>query len=131
MKNRNFEFSKLREPQIGETSSQTSTEELFQNKTLRPILKLQNELFLNIFIQYAKKQKNVFFNLSNTQKEIYIENALMKDFKFREFLIGLIVGLFTIDEFKEYSLITSSLHKRMIGMLQERLKSQIQLLIQD
>lgn len=131
MKNRNTEFLKLREPQIGETSSQTSTEELFQNKTLRPILKLQNDLFIQVFIQYSKKQKSVFFNLSNAKKEIYIENALLKDFKFRDFLLGIIVGLFTTDEFKEYTLMTSSLHKRIIAMLQERLKSQLDLLIEN
>ena len=78
MKNRTEEFLKLRESQIGDISSQTSTEELFQNKTLRPILKLQNDLFVSVFIQYSKKQKSVFFNLSNSNKEIYIENALIK-----------------------------------------------------
>lgn len=130
MKNRTEEFLKLRESQIGDISSQTSTEELFQNKTLRPILKLQNDLFVSVFIQYSKKQKSVFFNLSNSNKEIYIENALLRDFKFRDFLIGLIIALFTIDEFKEYSLKASSFNKRMISMLQERLKSQIELLVE-
>ena len=125
MENRTSQLLKLREPQIGETSSQTSSEELFQNKTLRPILKLQNELFIAILNQYTKKQKNVFINLSTSKKEEFIDYALHRDFKFRDFLIGIVVGLFTIDEYFEYLLNPSNLNKRIINMLSTRLKSQL------
>ena len=51
----------------------------------------------------------------------------MKDIKFRNALKGMIIGLFTIDEYAKYINNSSSLNKRMMGMLIERLKSQIQL----
>ena len=43
--------------------NETSLEEKFQNRTLRPILKAQNDLLIQVFVNYAFKQKNVFFEL--------------------------------------------------------------------
>jgi len=41
-----------------------SSDERFQNKTLRPILKFQNALLLAIFKNYICKHKNTFYELS-------------------------------------------------------------------
>ena len=56
-----------------------------------------------------------------------IENAVQKDIKYRNALKGMIIGLFTIDEYSTYIKNSSNLNKRMMGMLIERLKSQAQL----
>ena len=56
-----------------------------------------------------------------------IENAIQKDIKFRNALKGMIIGLFTADEYGLYIKNSSSLNKRMMSMLTERLKSQVQL----
>ena len=55
----------------------SSSEERFQNQTLRPILKFQNDLFLEVFKNYATKQKGVFFTLTPEKKMNYIENAIV------------------------------------------------------
>ena len=102
----------------------------FQNKTLRPILKTQNDLFIQVFINYAIKQKNVFFSLTPEKKMVYIENVIQRDIKFRNSLKGMIIALFTLEEYTEYILKSSNLNKRMMNMLVERLKSQIQLIEQ-
>ena len=120
----------LRGESIGTVNSQSSAEEKFQNQTLRPILKLQNDLFIQVFINYAVKQKNVFFDYSPEKKIAYIEHALQRDMKFRNALKGIIIGLFTIDEFNQYIQNSSNLNKRMINMLIERLKSQVQIIAQ-
>lgn len=103
-------------------------EELFQNSTLRPILKLQNDLLIQVFINYAVKQKNVFFGLAIDKKVDYIENVIQKDIKFRNSIKGIIIGLFTTDEYAEYIKNSSNLNKRMMNLVVERLKSQLQLL---
>jgi hypothetical protein len=56
-----------------------------------------------------------------------IENSIQKDIKFRNALKGIIIGLFTLDEYALYIQNSSNLNKRMMGMLVERLKSQVQL----
>ena len=104
-----------------------SEDERFQNKTLRPIIKLQNDLFLAVFKNYIKKYKNVFYDLSLEKKMMYIENAIQKNIKFRNSLKGMVIGQFTIDEYKTYIQNSSSLNKRIMQIIMERLKDQVQL----
>jgi hypothetical protein len=112
---------------LGVITENSSTEEVFQNKTLRPILKLQNDLIIEVFRNYAIKQKNVLFSLSPEKKINYVENAIQRDIKFRNLLKGIVIGMFTISEYKEYIQNSSNLNKRMMGLLIERIKSQIQI----
>ena len=51
---------------------------------------------------------------------------LFKDIKFRNSLKGIIIGQFTINEYGLYIENSSSLNKRMMSMVIERLKDQIQ-----
>jgi hypothetical protein len=131
MSNRDLGILALRDTTIGEIHPQSSAEERFQNKTLRPVLKLQNDLLVEAFINYANKQKGQFFLLSIEKKLQYIDNAIHKDIKFRNALKGMIIGLFTVDEWREYVANSSNLNKRMMNLLIERLKDQVQLLSQE
>ena len=121
----------LRGEVLGEIHAQSSKEEIFQNTTLRPILKLQNELFIESFLNYINKHKNDFYALTTDKKMQFIENAIHKDIKYRNALKGMVIAFFTVDEFRDYTLNSSSLNKRMMNMLIERLKDQIQLLIEN
>jgi len=105
-----------------------STDEAFQNKTLRPIIKLQNDLLIAIFKNYIVKHKNVFNDLTVDRRIAYIDNAIHKDIKFRNALKGIIIGQFTISEYETYIKNSSALNKRMMNIVKERLKSNIQLL---
>ncbi|TDD94899.1 glyoxalase [Flavobacterium cellulosilyticum] len=128
MKQRDVFLKEFRGESIGTVSSLSSFDEYFQNEILRPILKLQNDIFIITFINYTNKNKIDFNSFSVEKKLVVIENSIQKDIKFRNALKGMIVGLFTIEEYKEYIQNSSSLNKRMMGMLIERLKSQVQLL---
>ena len=108
-----------------------SADEFFQNKTLRPVAKLQNELLLAVFRNYVAKHKNVFYDLTIEKRLDYIENAIHKDMKFRNSLKGIIIGQFTLEEFEIYIKNSSALNKRMMDIVKERLKSNIQLLEYD
>lgn len=103
-------------------------EERFQNETLRPILKFQNPLILEMFRNYIRKHKNTFLELSLEKKLAYIENAIQRDIKFRNSLKGMVIGQFTIGEYNSYIQNSSALNKRMMNMVVERLKDQVQLL---
>lgn len=128
METRDTFISELRGEVIGAISSESSSEELFQNKTLRPILKLQNDLFIESFQNYVTKYKNEFYLFSPEKKLNFIENAIHRDIKFRNALKGMIIGLFTVDEFREYIKNSSHLNKRMMNLLIERLQNQVQLM---
>jgi len=105
-----------------------TAEEFFQNKTLRPVAKLQNDLLVAVFRNYARKHKNVFYDLSIEKRMDYMENAIHKDMKFRNSLKGIVIGQFTMDEYTSYIQNSSALNKRMMNIVKERLKSNIQLL---
>jgi hypothetical protein len=125
METRDEFISKLRGEIEGTVDDFSSSEESFQNQTLRPILKLQNDLFLDVFRNYVSKYKNDFYLYSAEKKLQYIENAIHKDIKFRNSLKGIVIGLFTVSEYNHYIQNSSNLNKRMMNMLIERLKSQV------
>ena len=116
-------------PEIKKTQQfeNMSVEERFQNETLRPILKLQNPLFLAVFHNYIEKRKGVFYSLGLEKKLNYIENSLNRDQKFGDSIKGMVIGLFTMEEYNAYSRNSSALNKRMMNMVIERLKDQVQL----
>ena len=127
MKTKDEAILEIRGESIGTVTDRSSVEEKFQNQTLRPILKFQNDLFIEVFRNYATKQKGVFFTLNPEKKMNYIENAIQRDIKFRNSLKGIVIGMFTITEYKEYIENSSNINKRMMNLLIERIKSQIQL----
>jgi len=119
-------------PDLGQARmhDQMSSQEFFQNNTLRPILKLQNDLILALFRHYVEKHKGVFYELSPERKMDYIESAIHKDMKFRNILKGLVLGQFTLEEYRAYSADSSAINKRILSMIKERLKRQVQVLSQ-
>ncbi|GEQ86345.1 hypothetical protein ULMS_18530 [Patiriisocius marinistellae] len=100
-----------------------SNDEKFQNKTLRPIAKLQNDLFVLVFKNYIRKHKNVFYNLTVDKRLEYIDTAIQKDIKFRNSLKGMVIGQFTTQEYLIYIENSSALNKRMMNIVKERLKN--------
>jgi len=128
MTSRDQELLKIR-PTIAsiKITDNMSSDERFQNVTLRPIIKLQNDLFIVVFKNYIKKHKNVFYELTVDKRLNYIENAIHKDIKFRNALKGVVIGQFTIEEYSIYIQNSSALNKRMMTIVKQRLQSNIQL----
>jgi hypothetical protein len=127
MNQRDILIKEIRGESLGNTNAQSNSEELFQNEVLRPILKLQNDLFIASFLNYINKYKRDFYSKTVEVKLGIIENAIQKDIKFRNALKGMIIGFFTTEEYATYILNSSSINKRMMNLLIERLKSQVQL----
>ena len=100
----------------------TSVEERFQNICLRPILKFQNDLLLAVFKSYLELRKGAFYALSKTKKLEYIEHAIRKDLKFKNLLIGVVAGQFTVAEWDIYTTHERELRKRVTGLLVQRIQ---------
>ncbi|WP_024771157.1 hypothetical protein [Aquimarina macrocephali] len=129
MENRESNLLAIR-PQLlnARVSENMSNDEQFQNKTIRPIIKLQGGLLIEVFKNYIKKRKNTFYELSLEKRFDFIENAIQKDMKFRNSLKGMIIGQFTVEEYQAYMENSSALNKRMMSIVKERLQDNIQLL---
>ena len=109
-------------------SENMSRDEQFQNKTLRPVAKLQDLLFVEVFRNYIHKHKNTFYGFSIEKRLQFIENAIQRDIKFRNSLKGIMIGQFTMEEYGIYIQNSSALNKRMMNIVKERMFSNIQLL---
>lgn len=127
MADRDTFLKEFRGETLGTVSAQSSADELFQNQTIRPILKLQNDLFIAVFINYVNKNKADFYSYTVEKKLQTIENSIQKDIKFRNSLKGIVMALFTTEEYNTYIQNSSSLNKRMMNLLIDRLKNQVQL----
>ena len=120
-------LNQFRGQTIGSVTDESTTEESFQNKVLRPILKLQNDLFVALFINYVDKNTSGFYSKTIDVKLTVLENVIQKDIQFRNVMKGIIIGLFTAGEYVIYAKNSSNINKRMMSMLAERLKSQVHL----
>ncbi|MCI9846524.1 glyoxalase [Flavobacterium pectinovorum] len=127
MSDRDTFLKEFRGETLGTVSAQSSSDEIFQNQTIRPILKLQNDLFVAVFINYVNKNKADFYSYTVEKKLQTIENSIQKDIKFRNSLKGIVMALFTVEEYETYIQNSSDLNKRMMNLLIDRLKSQVQL----
>lgn len=103
--------------------------EQFQNQTLRPILKLQNDLLIAVCKEQFIKRKNVFFKLDTEKQLAYIEQQITRDLKFKHFLLGLICGHLTLEEWPFFYKHENELRKRITTMLVQRVQNQLSHLI--
>lgn len=97
----------------------------FQNATLRPILKLQNALLLQIFKHYLQKSKGSFFQLAPPKQLEFIANSIRSDLRFRNMLTGLIIGHFTESEWEVFAANEQELTRRITDLLIQRLSDQV------
>lgn len=116
------------ETKLGTLSENMSSDERFQNETLRPIIQMQKNLFIEVLKNYISKHKNVFYGLTLPKKIAYVENAIQKDMKFRNSIKGMIIGQFTVEEYLKYIENSSALNKRMMNITKDQLINNIQLI---
>lgn len=97
--------------------------EIFQNITLRPILKLQNDLLIRVFKQYIHQRKNVYYKLNEADQLFYITQSLKQDQKFQQFLRGIIIGHFTDQEYETFLVNEQEINRRLFNLIEQRLIS--------
>ena len=104
-------------------------EEKFQNLTLRQIIKLQHNLIVMLFKNYAFVRKTDLKSISEQRIKRFIESSLSKDIAFKNRMIGVIIGHFTIEEYEVYKEFSSEFNKRILAIVKNRLKDSISELI--
>ena len=127
MKNRTIQLTQIR-PKL-ELAIATTAIEQFQNDTLRPILKFQNPIILQIFRQYIQKRKNTFQRMDTVDQKRYIDHAIKTDMRFKNLLLGMTIGHFTEVELAFYQANQSEINRRVASLLIQRLQSQVEELI--
>lgn len=128
MKAREKTILELRPIVLFDSKKQFNEHELFQNNTLRPVLKFQNQLILMTFKNAISRRINHFKTLPHDQLLITIKNELANNQQLRNMLIGMVIGLFSASELTFYLNNEREAKKRIIALLIERIFSQFHLL---
>ena len=98
--------------------------ERFQNTTLRPILKYQNELICRLIIHHLLASDASFRQQSSVIRKKQITLYLKQNSSFKNLMLGVIIGYFTSEEFKFYQAHSKEINKRISSMALERITNQ-------
>ncbi len=109
-------------PEVLTKDIESTPAERFQNATLRPVLKLQNELLQAIFLHMMDKRKVSFRQQSPQDQAAQIEHSLSKDKRLRFQLLGVVIGQFTTAEYTEFLALEQEAVRRIFTMMVQRLK---------
>ena len=99
--------------------------EVFQNKTLRQVLKLQNDTILAICLDFLNNKYKNFEGRDNTIKKSLTQDALKTDQALKKLLYGVVVGQFTSSELAFYLDHKSDINKRLVEFIFKRVSGQL------
>lgn len=102
-------------------NGQTTSAESFQNVTLRPVIKMQHPLLLAFVSDHVLKVNKGFMELSIEQKRLFLIQLFQKDAVLKQRIIGMMMGQFTLEEFRMYSTIETDINKRIVAICLERI----------
>jgi len=99
--------------------------EKFQNEVIRPILKFQNDIILAYISARVNEKKSKFHHLIDLEKERYLDRVILKDNKVKQHLLGIVIGLFSVEELKVFIEDEAEYKRRINTMLRQRIVSQL------
>jgi len=128
MKNRSELLKKIR-PTIEIDNAKATDSEVFQGATLRPVLKLQNDLIISLFNNYLSEHKFEVKNMTDSKKIEHINHTLKNNLQLKQLLSGSVIGQFTDEELAFYYLDKKEISKRIVMLLIERICGQLESIV--
>lgn len=110
-------------PQLNLDSSQSGPVEEFQSQTLRPILKLQHDLLVEVFRGYIQKRHGAYAPLAVQAKLDWIQHSLRQDHQLRQMMAGVVIGQFTVEEWAIFRTNEAEYTRRLVSLVVQRLQS--------
>ena len=95
--------------------------ERFQNATLRPIIKLQHALLINVFKSFIDKTDRSFLEKSSEKRKEFVQTSMNKNQRLRTFYCGMVIGMMKLSEVEEYYESPSEYNKRILQITTERI----------
>lgn len=98
----------------------SNSAEDFQNKVLRPIIKMQSELLLaHVHSKFPVLNIN-FQSLDLLKQKAVLEKLFSKDQAFKREIIGMVIGHFSLAEYHSYQEISKELNRRITQIVHNR-----------
>ncbi|WBA40709.1 hypothetical protein [Hymenobacter canadensis] len=96
----------------------------FLHHTLRPLLKLQNDVLLAVVADFVRDHHIALAAASATEQERLLAELLSRNTKLRYTVIGLVCGLFTAAELSYYRPQRPELNRRLLELATRRVQDQ-------
>lgn len=96
----------------------------FLHHTLRPLLKLQNEVLLGLVADFVHDHHVPLATASPKEQERQLAELLTRNVKLRYTVIGLISGLFTSVELDFYRQHRTDINRRLLELATRRVQDQ-------
>jgi hypothetical protein len=109
-----------------ETTDADGTVGAFLHATLRPVLKLQNDLLLAVVADFVRDHHII---LRPTDQQHQLTELLGRNTKLRYTVVGLITGAFTAAEYAFYRQHRSELNRRALEMALRRVLDQAEAVV--
>lgn len=124
---RDSDLLKLR-PIVDFNSDNLKKVEAFQSKTLRPILKFQNQFILYNLKNYIKTKEPLFNAYNALEQKKIIRKSVKEDQRLKNHLLSSVIAYFTIEELDFYNENSKEISKRIVSMITQRVEDQISVL---
>jgi hypothetical protein len=96
----------------------------FLHHTLRPVLKMQNELLLAVVADFVRDHHVPLATASVPDQQRLLTELLTRNVKLRYTVIGIVSGLFTSDELEYYRQHRPELNRRLLELAVRRVQDQ-------
>ncbi|GAC1373312.1 MAG: hypothetical protein NVSMB30_15130 [Hymenobacter sp.] len=97
----------------------------FLHATLRPVLKLQNELLLHAVADFVLDHHIALAPAAAADQQRRLTELLARNTKLRATVVGLVTGLFTTEEYAFYRQHRPELNRRLLELAQRRVLDQL------
>ena len=112
-------------PNIDADPDAASTDvEAFLHRTLRPVLKLQNDVLLALVAGDIRKRVPGFDRFAPDDQRERLDQTLRQDSRLKRVLLGVVYGAFTGDELAFALDHEAEVRRRVVALLAERVRSQ-------
>ena len=98
--------------------------EAFLHRTLRPVLKLQNDALLALVAHDVRKRVKGFDRFAPDDQRERLAQALQQDSRLKQVLLGVVLGTLTADELAFALAHEAEVRRRITVLLTERVRSQ-------
>jgi len=105
-------------------SGPSATPGEFLHATLRPVLKLQNDLLLAAVADFVHDHHMPVAKASPTDQQRQLAELLARNTKLRYTVVGLITALFTTEEYAFYRQHRPEINRRLLELAQKRVLDQ-------
>jgi hypothetical protein len=101
----------------------SNSNQIFQDKCLRPILMFQHELIISLYDDFIITNKIDFKDFTKKQRETNIEHSIKNNQNLQSLIKGIIIGHFNTDEIEYWLQNKSEINKRIVQLSIKRIQS--------